>query len=110
MNKHLFRKAKELAQRPYQVHIVSDETTDGKPAYFARVSEMPGCVSHGYTIEEARSQIETAKVDFIYFLLEDELPIPKPRLLNTRMILNMGDYIDTNVSESTDVRAPFLHA
>ena len=39
---------------------------------------MPGCVSHGATVAEAMEWIELAKVDFIYFYLEDGLTPPEP--------------------------------
>ena len=71
MKKKILKKARRLAARPYEVQFVPDFNTDGNPVFFARIPEMPGCVAHGDTIEEAREWIELAKVDFIYFYLED---------------------------------------
>ena len=110
MNEERFQEAKRLADRPYQAHIFPDETTDGKPGYFVRIPEMPGCVSDGETVEEAKKNLELAKVDFIYFLLEDGLPVPEPRLLNTNVILNMRDYTDKGESQSLEANAVFLPA
>ena len=110
MNEERLRKAKRLADRPYQVRIVPDETTDGKPGYFVRIPEMPGCVSDGDTVEEAKRHLELAKVDFIYFLLEDGLPVPEPQLLNTHVILNMRDGMDKGEAQFTDISAAFLPA
>ena len=78
MKKKLLKRAKKLAARPYQVQIVPDYDTDSKPVFFARIPEMPGCVAHGDTIEEAKEWLELAKIDFIYFYLEDELMPPEP--------------------------------
>lgn len=78
MKKKLLKKAKKLAARPYDVQFVPDVDTDGKPVFFARIPEMPGCVAHGETIEEAKEWIELAKVDFIYFYLVDGLTPPEP--------------------------------
>ncbi len=78
MKKKLLKKARKLASRPYNIQFVPDYDTDGKPVYFARIPEMPGCVAHGDTIEEAKEWIEFAKVDFIYFYLEDGLTPPDP--------------------------------
>lgn len=110
MNEERFREAKRLADRPYQVHIFPDETTDGEPGYFVRIPEMPGCVSDGDTVEEAKRHLELAKVDFIYFLLEDGLPVPEPQLFNTSVILNMRDYMNKDESPFTDISAAFLTA
>lgn len=78
MNKRLLERAKKLAARPYEVQYIPDVDSDGEPVVFARIPEMPGCVSHGHTIEEAMEWIELAKIDFIYFYLEDGLMPPEP--------------------------------
>ena len=78
MNKELFNRAKELAARPYQIEVTPDETTDGEPCFYVRVAELPGCSSWGVTADEAKANIEDAKVDFIYFLLADGLFVPAP--------------------------------
>ena len=44
MKKKLLKRAKKLAARPYQVHIIPDFDTDGNQVLFARIPEMPGCV------------------------------------------------------------------
>ena len=78
MNEKLLAEAKKLAARPYELQLVPDIDTDGDPVVFARIPEMPGCVSHGKTVEEALEWIESAKIDFIYFYLEDGLLPPEP--------------------------------
>lgn len=78
MNKKLLKKAKKLAARHYNVQYVPDVDTDGNSVVFARIPEMPGCVAHGDTVEEAMEWIELAKIDFIYFYLEDGMMPPEP--------------------------------
>ena len=78
LDKELFKRAQELASRPYKIEIVPDQTTDGEPCFYVRVAELPGCVSHGMTVDEAIASIESAKLDFIYFLLVDGLSVPEP--------------------------------
>ena len=78
MKKKLLKRAKKLAARPYQVHIIPDFDTDGNQVLFARIPEMPGCVAHGDSIEEVKEWLELAKIDFIYFYLEDGLMPPEP--------------------------------
>lgn len=83
MKKKLLKRAKKLAARPYQVQIVPDYDTDGNPVFFARIPEMPGCVAHGDTIDEAKEWLGLAKIDFIYFFLEDGMMPPEPARLES---------------------------
>ena len=78
MNSIYLSKAKQLAKLAYQVHVFPDETTEGEPTLVAVVPEMPGCIAHGETIDEALEWLESAKVDHIWFLLDKGLPIPEP--------------------------------
>lgn len=71
-------KAKELAARPYIVQVMADETTDGGMIYLAQDPELPGCLSQGATVEEAKRNLSDARIDFIQSLLEDGLPVPDP--------------------------------
>ena len=80
MNEKLFRQAEEFARQPYQVHVFADETTDGEPCFVAIIPELPGCMSHGATIDEAIESVREVKADYIYFLIEDGLDLPEPRL------------------------------
>lgn len=93
MNRKRLMKAKQLAARPYQMRIFADETADGDPGYYAMIPELPGCVSDGDTVEEAKQNVESAKVDFIYFLLEDGLAVPEPQLMATPVRINMFEYL-----------------
>lgn len=93
MNKLILRRAREMASRAYQVHVFPDESTDGEPGFVATVPELPICMADGATVEEAKRNLESAKIDFIYFLLEDRLPVPEPRLLGSYTQVNMSDYL-----------------
>ena len=110
MDSQRLEKAKQLAARPYQMRIFADETTDGEPGYYAVIPEMPGCASDGETVEEAKKNLELALVDFIYFLLEDGLPVPEPQLIDANFSLNMRDYTDSGASQFRDAHAVFLTA
>ena len=92
MNKLHLKKAETLAERSYQAHVFLDETTDGETVYVAIVPEMPGCIAHGDTVEEALEWLESAKVDHIWFLLEKELEVPQPQSLNSTTVLNAPEY------------------
>ncbi len=105
MKKENFEKAEELAKRPYLACVFPDETTDGELVYVALVPEMPGCVAHGDTLQEAMSWLESAKVDHIWFLLDHGLEVPEPKPLNMDMplVFDMSLYTDeADVDEVAD--------
>ncbi len=103
MNAEILREARRLASRPYQIQIVPDEYSDGAPTYFARIPEMPGCVSHGDTIAEALEWIELAKIDYIYSLLEDGVPVPQPRHENSEegVLMQIVDFDEESANQET---------
>ena len=68
--------------------------------------EILGCVSHGDTIPEALEWIELARVDFIYFLLEDGLPVPDPQPLRGHVRVSMSDFGQDFVAATRDSGAP----
>lgn len=77
------RRAKEkkgieyYTQLPYSIllHQLEDE---GNKYWIAEVPELPGCKSHGSTVEEAVKSVEEAKRDWITDSLEqgEEVPVP----------------------------------
>jgi|GEM_PF-554026 len=78
MNKKLLDKAKALAHRGYSFTIQLDQISDGEKIYFAQCEELDGCMAQGKTLEEAVQNMFIALEDFIYFLLEDGMPVPDP--------------------------------
>lgn len=78
MNEQLLEKAKELAARNYRTVIESDELSNGRSIFIARNLELEGCKSQGYTPEEARNNLDLARIDYIYSLLEDGIIPPEP--------------------------------
>jgi predicted RNase H-like HicB family nuclease len=63
---------------PYAVEVVPDLTTDGEQVYVARHPELPGCMAHGATPDEARVNLREARELFIETMLEDGLEPPVP--------------------------------
>lgn len=108
MNAQRLRLAKALASRAYQVHVFPDSTTDGDPCYVATVPELPVCMSDGETVEEAKANLESAKIDFIYFLLEDGLPVPEPRELAPYTFVDLSDFaaMDIAFAKSSAMQIP----
>jgi antitoxin HicB len=65
------------AKLPYT--IILEQWDDGQgPYWVARVAELPHCIIHGDTKEEAIGQIEDVKVEWIKSNLARGLPIPEP--------------------------------
>jgi len=64
-------------QLPYSVllHEVEDE---GHKYWIAEVPELPGCKSHGSTVEEAVNSVEEAKKDWILDSLGKGEDVPTP--------------------------------
>ena len=61
---------------PYTI-MVQEQSEDGH-YFFGRVLELEGCMSHGKTIEELRTNIHEAMESYIESCLMDEDPIPVP--------------------------------
>lgn len=64
---------------PYAINVVPEQCTDGSPCYRAYHPELPGCMSHGTTPEEAIDNLSEAKQLYIETLLKKGLSVPKPQ-------------------------------
>ena len=111
MNQRMWQLSEKLASRPYRMLTFLDKTTGGEPVYVALIPELPGCHTHGDTVEEAIELINQVKVEFIYFLLDDGLDVPEPKLLGSDIRMNFGDFLDnvfTDGAKPPVPRAVFL--
>jgi len=73
------KNANQLARLPYTSIVSSDETTNGRPIYFAQNPELRGCIAQGNTPDESLANLTDARIDYIESLLEDREPIPTPQ-------------------------------
>jgi antitoxin HicB len=65
------------SQLPY--NIIVERWDDGEgPYYLARIVELPHCMIHGDTPEEAINEVEEVKKDWIKSNLERGIKIPEP--------------------------------
>lgn len=87
MNPELWELAKKLAARTYDINISKDETAEGH-IYVAENPELLGCMAQGRTLIEAIKELNEGRIDFIYFLLEDGLEVPKPQPTKTSTGVN----------------------
>ena len=66
------------AKLPYTVIV--EQWDDGRgPYWVARIAELPHCLIHADTPEEAIREIQEVKLDWIKSNLERGLPVPEPR-------------------------------
>lgn len=63
---------------PYTIVVAPEKCTDGSVCYLARHPELPGCMSHGDTPEEAISNLAEARRLVIEHLVETKQAVPKP--------------------------------
>ena len=92
-------------QLPYTITLKRG-TGDGEEYWVARIVELPHCMTHGSTPEEALRDIEDAKKEWIESNLEDGLPIPEPSKYTGQYHLRMPPSLHealTLKSESEDV-------
>ncbi|MBI4332070.1 MAG: type II toxin-antitoxin system HicB family antitoxin [Chloroflexi bacterium] len=78
----------------------------GKEYWSARVLELPHCMTHGATPEEAVRDVEDAKREWIESNLEAGLPIPEPAKFTGQYHLRMPPSLHEALvrkSESEDV-------
>ncbi len=62
---------------PYTVEVVHDP--EAERGWFARVVELPGCMTEAETFEELGPMIQDAKRSWLEVSLEHGDPIPEPR-------------------------------
>jgi antitoxin HicB len=90
---------------PYTITLKRG-TGSGEEYWVARVLELPHCMTHGVTPEEAIRDIEDAKQEWLKSNLEDGLPIPEPARFTGQYHLRMPPSLHEALalkSESEDV-------
>ncbi len=65
----------------YEHYSMNIQWSEEDNAYIVTIPELPGCITHGDTYEEAISQGKDAIESWIDVHEEDGRPIPAPRLL-----------------------------
>ena len=70
----------QYLELPYTIEVTKDES-DEYAGWFARVVELPGCMTQADTFEELSVMIKDAMTAWIESALEDGESIPLPRSL-----------------------------
>ena len=90
---------------PYTITLKRG-TGDGEEYWIARVLELPHCMTHGATPQEALKDIEDAKCEWLKSNLEAGLPVPEPTKFTGQYHLRMPPSLHEALarkSESEDV-------
>ncbi len=82
MSEILYAKARNLAERPYQIEVEREPgaLSPDIPRYTACIKEMPYCVAQGFTEEEARGEMRSVLIDYIHSLLARDVEVPEPEI------------------------------
>lgn len=78
INEQLMQEAVKLASRPYATSLEVDTLSSGERIYLLRNPELPAVKAQGLDLQEANRNLDEARTDYIYSLLEDGLPVPAP--------------------------------
>jgi antitoxin HicB len=84
---------------PYTINV-KRITDDAIEAYWvARVAEIPHCMTHGATPEEAIRDIEDAKREWLQSNLDRGLPIPEPVKYSGQFHLRMPPSLHEDLAQ-----------
>lgn len=87
-----YKKAKELAARPYVTMVYLHLTTDGKDYVFvAENPDIKGSKAQGLTMKEAQENLEEVRIDLIEHFLDHNLSVPDPMWVAVADALNNVD-------------------
>ena len=94
---------------PYATNVVPEQCTDGSLCYRAYHPELPGCMSHGTTPEEAIDNLSEARRLYIETLLEKALSVPTPQRTLTLTSYEAAIWINVPVDaeEQESIRTEF---
>jgi predicted RNase H-like HicB family nuclease len=107
MNALLRTKAEQIASRLYPYLVVRDITTDGESVYIASCLDFEGCIGQGLTPEEAKEDLQAARIDYIYSLLEDGLLVSADEIPQTD-ITTEKHTVDITPNRQLDANEPSL--
>jgi antitoxin HicB len=71
-------KVEDYLELPYTLEVVKDES-DNYSGWFARVVELPGCMTQADNFAELAEMVKDAMAAWIETALEDRQTIPLPR-------------------------------
>lgn len=122
VNEQLWSKAEKLAARNYDVETFRDTLSNGDIVIIAKHPELPGAMAHGPSLVDALVNLQEARTEYIYSLLEDKLEVPYPRSYATstevpqetviseeRTIVGFGSGSHTTKTDTEDDNIAFAY-
>lgn len=109
MDEQLLDYAKQLAAGGYDRRVFPSHTTTGEPMFAAEAFGFPNCIGQGATVDQALEDLQFALEDYIYFLLRDDIPVPKPQDRSSTGDFGFSDLQITAVyysDEASDTSTP----
>lgn len=82
-NTEILAYARDLALRDYDITVTAEQFADGTIGYLAHTPELTGCKAQGRSVIEAVKSLIDARIDYIYFMLVDMIPVPPPNKEST---------------------------
>ena len=82
---------------PYAVVVREDEATDGSRIFLAEVPDLPGCMAHGETPEEAHQNLQEAIE--LYLQTLDDAGVERPHTRQSPLTSGTGFGGAVSVSE-----------
>jgi antitoxin HicB len=73
------KKTNDYLKLPYTIEFRREDSNGQEGGWFARVVELPGCITEGNTLKETAEMIHDAMASWIEVALEDGRPIPLPK-------------------------------
>lgn len=67
----------EYLRLPYTIEVVHDQSGE-ETGWFARVVELPGCMTQADTFDELEEVVQDAMRAWLLTAFEAEMPIPEP--------------------------------
>jgi len=89
----------DFTRLTYSTNVVPDQTTEGSLCYVAYHPELPGCMSHGDTPEEAIKNLSEARKLYIKTLLKKGESVPLPRSSTVAIWQIAGAGVETSPDE-----------
>ena len=72
-------KIEEYMELPYRMELIPDQEEGG---FVVSFPDLPGCISSGETYEEALSNANDAKREWLIAAIEEKIEIPEPDSLD----------------------------
>jgi RNA polymerase sigma-B factor len=99
-----------LAEQPYHIELVREAGPEG--GWRAQVEELPGCVAHGESAEEAVEGIDAAMREWIAHAVAHKREVPKPRSASShsgRLLVRMPQSLHADLARAAELEEVSLN-